>query len=100
MEVLLDVHQRVENDVCELSVVEMREIGGGIGERLVHEFVHELEDDGEKRMRVEILIGSLVELHLCENDDDVRDEGEIVRRHGGQEVIRELLHLLDHVFED
>lgn len=45
LEVLLDVHQRVEDDVCELSVVEMGEIGGGVGERLVRELVHELEND-------------------------------------------------------
>ena len=45
LEVLLDVHQRVEDDVCEGSIVEMREIGGGIGERLVRELVHELEND-------------------------------------------------------
>ena len=45
LEVLLDVHQRVEDDVCEGSIVEMREIGGGIRERLVRELVHELEND-------------------------------------------------------
>lgn len=45
LEVLLDVHQCVEDDVCEGSIVEMREIGGGIGERLVRELVHELEND-------------------------------------------------------
>ena len=45
LEVLLDVHQCVEDDVCEGSIVEMREIGGGIGERLVRELVHKLEND-------------------------------------------------------
>lgn len=45
LEVLLDVYQRVEDDVREGSIVEMREIGGGIGERLVRELVHELEND-------------------------------------------------------
>lgn len=51
-------------------------------------------------MRVEILVGRLVELHFGEDHDDVRDEREVVRRHGGQKVIRELLHLLNHVLED
>ena len=76
---LLDVHQRAEDDIGELAVVEMREIAGRIGERLVHKLVHKLKNVGKEVVRVEILIGDLVELHFSENDNDVGDEREVVR---------------------
>ena len=100
LEVLLDVHQRVEDDVGEGAIVEVGEIGGGVGERLVDELVDEGENDGEEVLRVQMLVGGLVELHLGENHDDVRDESEVVGGHRGQQIVGQLLHLLDHIGED